>query len=110
MRFPVMLTKDNDKQVKELNNTIRKWIGRYEKEKELKIKYKNCYEKMSYYESLIYDENSNYKLRKELLEKSNLENRELKLEIKELKRQLKNKDKGIEAMKDMLEERTTDEE
>lgn len=93
MRFPVMLTKDNDKKVKELNNTIRKWIDRYEKEKE----YKKDYE-MKYRLNKSYAENANERIM------------DLKGEIKELKRQLKNKDKGIEAMKDMLEERTADEE
>ncbi|MGL5190763.1 MAG: hypothetical protein ACRC7S_14055 [Cetobacterium sp.] len=93
MRFPVMLTKDNDKKVKELNNIIRKWIDRYEKEKD----YSKDYE-------------MKYRLNKSYLENANEQIRDLKGEIKELKIQLKNKDKGIKAMKDMLEERITDEE
>lgn len=93
MRFPIMLTKENDKIVKELNNTIRKWIDRYEKEKEFK---KDFEEK--------------YRIHKSALENANYYIMDLKGEIVELKRQLENKDKGIKAMKKMLEERTTDEE
>lgn len=93
MRFPVMLTKENDKQVKELNNTIRKWIDRYEKEK-------NENEFMK----------KDIKMYKVILGAANNDKKHLINEIIELKRQLKNKDKGIEATKDMLQERTTDEE
>lgn len=93
MRFPVMLTKENDKQVKELNNTIRKWIDRYEKEKDYKVDYEQ-----------------KYRVHKSALENANYYIMDLKGEIVELKRQLENKDKGIKVLKDMLEERTTDEE
>ncbi|MGL4453823.1 MAG: hypothetical protein ACRCTZ_21920 [Sarcina sp.] len=90
MRFPIMLTKENDKIVKELNDYILTWVERFNKEKE----YKKDYE-------------MKYRLNKSYLENANEQIKDLKGEIKELKRQLKNKDKGIEAMKDMLEERTT---
>lgn len=93
MRFPVMLTKENDKQVKELRDKAIKWMNMYFKEKD----YSKDYE-------------MKYRLNKSYLENANEQIRDLKGEIKELKRQLKNKDKGIEAMKDMLEERVIDEE
>lgn len=93
MRFPIMLTKENDKKVNELNYTIRKWIDRYEKEKE----YKKDYE-------------MKYRLNKSYLENANEQIRDLKGKIKELERQLKNKDNGINGMKKMIEERIVYEE
>lgn len=93
MRLPIMLTKDNDKIVKELNDYMLTWVERFNKENALKEDYE-----------------MKYRLNKSYLENANEQIRDLKGEIKELKRQLKNKDKGIEAMKNMLEERTMDEE
>lgn len=93
MRFPIMLTKENDKKVNELNNKIVEWIRRFDN---------------------MLDERDDYRekyiITKASLKESNKANKELKGKIKELERQLGNKDKGIEVMKKMIEERTTDNE
>lgn len=93
MRFPLMLTKDNDKKIKEIKDNIVKWMDKYFEEKEKRIDFED-----------------KYNITKGSLKESNAANKELKGKIIELERQLKNKDNGIKALKEMLEERTTDSE